>query len=252
MSLPTSLAGAVMAPDGTAGFAPPIVAPPASDSSIPWLGRAIQAAAPRADVEMWVKILEPHLLESGINTPNQVAAMLGQAAVEAGTDFKQLAESTRYKTAAHLRAMFPYEFSSDAEAQAYIGNDERIACRAYANRYGNGNEASGDGWRFRGSGLLQLTFRANYKAFASSIQSSADQVADWVRQPEGAAASACWYWRTRPGLKAAAEAWNLVEVTTKVTGRPPSDLNRHSDRVKFSDAALKAIQDDSPQANPIA
>ena len=233
-------AAAVMAPDGMASSAPGMVAAPASSAlSIPWLGRAIHAAAPNANVAEWVNSLEPHLLASGIYTPRQVAALLGQAAVEAGTGFNELAENTCYTHSDRLCKVFPSRFPSMAIAQQYVGNDERIACRAYAFKNGNGGEDSGDGWRFRGSGLLQLTGRANFQAFASSIQATADQVADWIREPDGAAASACWFWRTNK-LNAAAEAWHLDEVTRVVTGCAPSALNRHPDRVRSAEAALNA------------
>ena|SRR5208282_1606587 len=242
-STPTPFAAAVMAPDGMASSAPRIVAAPASALSIVWLGRAIHAAAPNANVAEWVNSLEPHLLASGITTPRQVAALLGQAAVEAGTDFNELAENTRYTRPERLCKVFPSRFPSMAIAQQYVCDDERIACRAYAFKNGNGGEDSGDGWRFRGSGLLQLTGRANFQAFASSIQATADQVADWIREPDGAAASACWFWRTNK-LNAAAEAWHLDEVTRVVTGCTPSALNRHPDRVRSAEAALKATEAD--------
>jgi putative chitinase len=242
-SRPNPFAAAVMAPDGMASSAPRTVASPASASSIPWLGRAIHAAAPNANVAEWVNSLEPHLVASGITTPHQVAALLGQAAVEAGTDFNELAENTCYTHPERLCKVFPSRFPSMAIAQQYVRDDERIACRAYAFKNGNGGEDSGDGWRFRGSGLLQLTGRANFQAFASSLQATADQVTDWVREPDGAAASACWFWRTNK-LKDAAEAWHLDEVTRVVTGCTPSARNRHPDRVRSAEAALNATAAD--------
>jgi putative chitinase len=230
-------------PDGLTSSAPEIVAEAISTpvTRLPWLARAIQAAAPHAKIEVWVAALEPQLVASGIDTPKRVAALLGQAAVEAGPSFDNLAEDTCYRTAERLCEIFPSSFPNLLVAQKYVGDDRRIACRAYAGRLGNGDGASEDGWRFRGSGLLQLTGREQYEKFAADLRAPVDQVADWIRKPDGAAASACWFWR-HESLNALADAWNLAEITKRVTGSAGSDRNGYPKRVNAAEAARKAAE----------
>jgi putative chitinase len=243
MLRPSYTVAAVYAPDGMTSPAQVVAADKTNTSSnrIVWLAEAILAAAPDADIDVWTAALEPHLLASGIDTPKRIAALLGQAAVEAGRAFTELAEDTCYTHAERLCAVFPHRFPSEAVAQPYVYNAQKIACRAYAGKNGNGDEASEDGWRFRGSGLLQLTGRANFQAFAAILPATADQVAEWIRTPNGAAASACWYWRTH-NLNTRADQWNLGEVTRRVTGMPGSSINRHADRVLYAEAARKAAE----------
>lgn len=233
-----SAAGATATVTGsTAVPAPaPIQQAAAADNRLPWLTTAIRAAAPEADAAKWAALLQPHLLVSAMTTPRRVAAFLGQAAVEAGPAFQELAENTLYTSAERLCAIFPSTFPTIAVAQDYVGNDQRIACRAYAGRLGNGDEASGDGWLFRGSGLLQITGRDAHEAFAAILEAPVEQVAEWVRSPSGGVASACWFWR-RHGLNALADIWHLSEITRAVNGQM---MLAHAQRVAASDAALRA------------
>jgi len=94
---------------------------------------------------------------------------------------------------------------------------EAIANNAYANRFGNGAEASGDGWRYRGAGLKQLTFKANHLEFGKAIGLELAQVPDYLRLPEGAALSAAWYWSAH-GLNALADVGNFKLITEKING----------------------------------
>ncbi|MFN8397969.1 MAG: peptidoglycan-binding protein [Bacteroidia bacterium] len=113
-----------------------------------------------------------------INSNLRLAHFLAQCAVESG-DFKVVEENLNY-SASRLLVVFPNKFT-EAEAQQYGGKPEKIANRVYANIIGNGNEASGDGWKFRGRGYIQLTGRTNYKAFADfsgiDVVTNPDQVA---------------------------------------------------------------------------
>jgi predicted chitinase len=236
---PNPFFGAAHAPpDGLTSPAPAVAAEPVATpaADIPWLAQAICAAAPQADTELWTATLEPHLLASNIATPRRVAALLGQAAAEAGPGFAVLSEDTLYRHADRLCAIFPSCFPSMAVAQQYVGDATRIACRAYADKLGNGDEASGDGWRFRGSGLFQITGRSTYEAFAGDLNAPVDQVAEWTRTPAGAAASACWYWR-KHALNTPADAWNLAAVTVGVNG---AAMLAHALRVAAAEAALRA------------
>lgn len=111
----------------------------------------------------------PSVMEKfSINTPLRLAHFLAQVAHESG-NFKFLKENLNYG-AAGLRATFPKYFKDDATAKAYERKPEKIASRVYANRMGNGDEASGDGWKYRGRGFIQLTGKVNYKAFSDFIK----------------------------------------------------------------------------------
>jgi len=165
--------------------------------------------------EAWLQPLNAAFARFGIATPKQIAAFCAIAAVESG-DLTALSENMNY-SAPRLRQVFPSKVRSDDEAAHLAGKPEAIAERVYGGRYGNGPEGTGDGWRFRGGGIFQLTFRGNYAKCASSIGMTAEELADAVRKPEGAALSAGWYWADR-GLGHHAEMGNFGEVCRLVAG----------------------------------
>jgi putative chitinase len=134
------------------------------------------------------------LNEYDINTPKRIAAFLAQCSHESG-GFMFLTENLNYR-AAGLRRVFPNYFKTDEIASQYERKPEKIANRVYANRMGNGDESSGDGYRFCGRGLIQLTGRNNYQAFADSIEIPIGDVPAYLGTFEGAAQSACWFWET--------------------------------------------------------
>jgi len=132
--------------------------------------------------------------EYDINTPKRIAAFLAQCGHESG-GFMFLTENLNYK-AAGLRRIFPNYFKTDEIAAQYEKKPEKIANRVYANRMGNGDESSGDGFRYCGRGLIQLTGRNNYQSFADSLEINILDVPAYLGTFEGAAQSACWYWET--------------------------------------------------------
>jgi putative chitinase len=132
--------------------------------------------------------------EYDINTSKRIAAFLAQCGHESG-GFTWLTENLNYK-AAGLRRIFPNYFKTDEIAAQYERKPEKIANRVYANRMGNGDESSGDGFRYCGRGLIQLTGRNNYQAFADSLEININDVPAYLGTFEGAAQSACWYWET--------------------------------------------------------
>jgi putative chitinase len=198
--------------------------PPMSDAFRDMLTNALHAAAPRALPGLWVPALAAPMVSTGIISARRIAAFLGRCVAEAGDDFGELTENTNYTTVARLRVVFPTEIPDAATALRYVGNPEMIANRVYAHKLGNGNEASGDGWKFRGSGLLQLTGRAEIGAFGESIHMPIEAVADYCRTPVGAAASACWYWSARR-LNALADTWDLAGITRAVNGAAMEGLD---------------------------
>jgi putative chitinase len=144
-----------------------------------------------------------------------VAAFVAQTAHESG-NYVFLKENLNYK-AASLRRVFPKYFPDDATAAAYANKGERIANRVYANRMGNGDEASGDGYRYCGRGLIQLTGKVNYQNFADSIETPVEEVSDYLGTFEGAVQSACWFWETN-NLNKWADAGDIKTMTRVING----------------------------------
>lgn len=132
------------------------------------------------------------LEEYEINTPKRVAAFLAQCGHESG-GFVFVTENLNY-SASGLQRVFPKYFPTMEIAKQYERNAKKIASRVYANRMGNGDEASGDGFKFRGRGILQLTGKNNYFWFAASLEITPEQAVDYLETFEGAAQSACWFW----------------------------------------------------------
>ena len=169
-------------------------------------------------VEHWHHALSQLFPEYDINTPNRMAAFIAQCAHESG-GFMVLKENLNYK-AASLRKIFPKYFPNDQIAQQYASKpnkQEAIASRIYANRMGNGDEASKEGWKFCGRGLIQLTGRSNYQAFADSLEMNIDDVPEYLATFEGAAQSACWFWETNK-LNQWADKGDILTLTKRING----------------------------------
>lgn len=128
-----------------------------------------------------------------INTKNRIAGFLAQCAVES-VEFTVLEENLNYGPQSLMRT-WPHYFLSPVVANQYAHQPEKIANHVYANRYGNGNEASGDGWKYRGRGAIQTTFYDNYKVFAIFIGLSLGQTVAYCETLPGAVESACFYWK---------------------------------------------------------
>jgi putative chitinase len=169
-------------------------------------------------VEHWHHALEQLFPDYDINTPKRMAAFIAQCAHESG-GFMVLKENLNYK-AATLRKIFPKYFPTDQMAQEYASKpnkQEAIANRVYANRMGNGDEASGDGYRYCGRGLIQLTGKSNYQAFADSLEMKVEDVPEYLATFEGAAQSACWFWETNK-LNQWADAGDILTLTKRING----------------------------------
>jgi putative chitinase len=165
-------------------------------------------------VEHWHHAMEQCLPDYDINTPRRIAAFVAQCAHESG-GFRFLTENLNYR-AESLVKTWPRYFNA-GNAGSYARNPQRIANRAYANRMGNGDEASGDGWRFCGRGLIQLTGRSNYQAFADSIETDINDIPDYLATFEGAVQSACWFWETN-NLNKWADLGDIVTLTKRING----------------------------------
>lgn len=150
-----------------------------------------------------------------IDTVDRVAAFLAQCGHES-LDFTVLRENLNY-SAKGLRATFKRYFKDDATALKYERKPEMIANRVYANRMGNGDEASGDGWKYRGRGAIQLTGKENYSNFAKSIEKPIEETIQYLETLEGALESACWFWK-RNGLNKIADKKDIVLMTKRING----------------------------------
>ena len=165
-------------------------------------------------VEHWTDALNKILPDYDITTPQRVAAFLAQTAHESG-GYNALHENLNY-TAQSLCKVWPSHFNTSI-ADQYAHQPEKIANRAYAGRMGNGDEASGDGWNFCGRGLLQVTGRVNYQAFADSVQMNINDVPAFLQTFEGAVQSACWFWENN-NLNSYADSGDFVTMTKKING----------------------------------
>ena len=168
----------------------------------------------------WYDALCELLPKYGITTERRVAHFLSQCAHESA-GFKRLEENLNYSAKA-LRAVFGRYFgdSPKADADEYARNPEMIANRVYNDtyrKYKMGNVNEGDGYRFRGRGLKQLTGRYNYTKFGESIGKTAEEAAEYVATPAGAIESACWFWDTT-NLNEIADTDNVVKMTKKING----------------------------------
>jgi len=166
-------------------------------------------------VDQWFEAISEILPEYEITTPQRVAAFLAQCAHESG-GFVFLKENLNYK-AASLRRVFPKYFPDDAIAAQYAGKGEMIANRVYANRMGNGDEASGDGWRYCGRGLIQLTGKNNYTFFAGSLDIPVEEASEYLQTFEGAVQSACFFWEQNK-LNQWADAGDILTSTKRING----------------------------------
>lgn len=165
-------------------------------------------------IDQWYEALSVLLPDYEINTPNRIAAFIAQCAHESAS-FTALHENLNYRSET-LSKVWPKKFSASV-AQQYAHKPEAIANRAYASRMGNGDEASGDGWRYCGRGLIQLTGKDNYTAFADSIGITPEEVSDYVQTFEGAAQSACWFWESN-NLNQYADSGDIETMTKRING----------------------------------
>lgn len=150
-----------------------------------------------------------------ISTPRQQAAFIGQCGHECG-NFTKFEEGLSY-TADRLVKVWPKRFPTIESAMPYHRNPKALANKVYANRMGNRDESSGDGWRFRGSGALQLTGHANFYHAGQALGVDFVMNPDLVRTPKYAILTAGWFWSTH-NCNALAEAGDWVALTKKING----------------------------------
>ena len=179
----------------------------------------------------------PAVLEKyAISTPLRVAHFLAQTAHESA-GFTRFVENLNY-TASGLENTWPDKFHL-TNPYRYARQPEKIANHVYANRMGNGDEASGDGWKFRGRGMIQLTGYDNYVAFSKHSGKDCIQYPDLLSTVEGAAESAAWYWLERNINKPADE--DDVVMVTKLINGGTLGLNERKRLLEIAKRVVKTI-----------
>jgi len=166
------------------------------------------------------------------------AAFLAQVAHESG-QLRNLVENLNYSAEALVRT-WPSRFTAQTAA-AYARQPEKIANKAYGGRMGNGPEASGDGWRFRGRGLLQVTGRSNYREAGTGLGLPLEDEPDLLEQAEHAAQSAAWWW-AKHGLNQLADAGRIRDIGSIInTGQPGKTPHGAAERLTLYDIALRVL-----------
>ena len=168
-----------------------------------------------------------------ISTPYRQAAFVGQCQHESG-NFKMLEENLNYKAESLIRT-WPSRFDAE-NAEEYAHNPEKIANKVYAGRMGNGNEESGDGWKYHGRGLIQLTGKDNYTLCGDALMLDLLRDPEILLTPQGACLSAGWFWK-KHGLNECAEAKQYELMTKRING---GNLGLE-DRIAKIDAAVNVL-----------
>jgi putative chitinase len=174
------------------------------------------------DADRWLGALNKALIRWEINSPARAAMFLAQCAHESG-GFRHLVESLNYSPQA-LLATWPHRFAPE-EAVEFAHDEIRIGERAYGGRMGNGPEGIGDGFRYRGRGIIQITGRENYRKCGIAMGRDFESQPNLLETPEWAAQSAGWFWSTH-GCNALADAGDFEGVTRRING----GLNGMDDR----------------------
>ena len=185
-------------------------------------------------IDYWYNALSQLLPDYEINTPQRIAAFIAH---ESG-NFMVLQENLNYRPPT-LRKIFSKYFPTDAIANDYCSRpnkQEAIANKVYANRMGNGDEASGDGYRYRGRGLIQLTGKDNYTFFAGSLGITEEEAAEYMATFEGACQSACFFWEQNK-LNQWADKGDIVTLTKRINGGTIG----LDDRIKHYEHALHVL-----------
>jgi putative chitinase len=186
------------------------------------------------EIAAWCDELNKALPKYDITTDQRIAGFISQCAHES-MDFNAMSENLNYREET-LNKVFPRYFGpGKRNAAEYARNPEKIANYVYMDEFRTsklGNTQPGDGWRFRGRGLKQLTGRDNYTRFAKDYDMTAEEAAVWVETKEGALASALWFWNTNK-LNAIADTGNVAALTKKING---GDIGLADRQARYSKA----------------
>ncbi len=172
-------------------------------------------ATPKARVDELITPLNKVAEKYDISTENRLAAFIAQVGHESG-GFVYMAENLNY-SAKGLLSVFKKYFPTEVVANSYARQPRKIASKVYANRMGNGTEDSGDGWKYRGRGFMQVTGKTNYTSFAKDMGMEIDDVLIYLETIEGAMMSAGWFWNKNK-LNQYADSGNFTKITQIING----------------------------------
>lgn len=156
---------------------------------------AIYINSKRTSRDLYIAPMNDTLKAYDINSPIRLCAYLAQIGHECG-ELSTSVENLNFSATA-LLSLFGKYFKTEEEAKKYARKPEAIANKVYANRMGNGNDASGDGWRYRGRGLIQLTGKENYQSLSIALKEDFIIFPDLLSTPKYAALSSGWYWKKK-------------------------------------------------------
>ena len=200
--------------------------------------KSIMPDAKQANIQKYLKPLNNAMREFQISTENRQQAFIAQLAHESNR-LKDSQENLNYSVEG-LKKTFKKYFKTDELAKQYARKPEKIANYVYANRNGNGSEASGDGWKYRGRGLIQLTGKANYHAVGQALGINLESNPDLALIPQNSARIAAYFWYSK-GLNKLADQGNLKKITKIING----GLNGYDDRLALYQRAKQFIDCDA-------
>jgi len=203
-----------------------------NELTIPIL-KYICPAASESKLGLYVPFLNGIMPLYGINTLLRERHFIAQIAHESG-QFNTIEENLNYSPNGLMRVFSKY--FTLASVNEYSFQPEKIGNRVYANRMGNGNEASGDGSKYKGRGLIQITGRSNYELMANDLLIDYVDHPELIKQPQYAVESACWFWKWN-GLNELADTDNINAITHKING----GVNGLAERIGFYKLAQKYI-----------
>jgi putative chitinase len=223
---------------------------PVSNSILPILTVEILQTATGCSssvAQNWLSPFQSACYAYTIDTPNRLSAFLANVGVESAS-LTQLQEDLNY-SAQGLADTWPSKFAVDPNSKPLVPNQlansiarqpEQVANQAYANRYGNGDPTSGDGWTYRGRGPIQITFKDNYSQLDKKTNMGCLANPNLLLQPLQGALSAAWFFASlNPGCLTASDNGDISKVIQLINGAPPSDTNQGPLRISRYNAALK-------------
>ena len=201
--------------------------------------RALDVA--QAETDVYAPLLAEACPQWGIDEPREMAAFLANCIHESGA-FSRLTENLNYSAEGLANTWDRFSVTGrkggapNRIALSLHRKPQQIANTVYANRLGNGDALSGDGWRYRGRGLIQLTGLANYRAFANATDFDVVSEPDYLLQPDCAVVSACWFWQTH-GCNELAQAERWEDLRARING----GLNGLKEVATLLDTALNYL-----------
>lgn len=180
------------------------------------------AAIPLDRATHWLPHLNTTLEEFDISTPLRQAAFIAQTAHETG-NYRRWVENLNYSTPERIYAMFKSRFHSVDDCRPYVRSPEALANRVYANRGGNRDGASGDGWRYRGRGWIQITFADMYVKCGLALGLLLTETPELLEDPDLAVRSAGWYWSAH-GLNDYADAGAINPISGIINRGSPTKV----------------------------